>query len=156
MDFAELLAGKRGLALHCNLALIIAVAFAPPARLTRSGTIVLSRFLARFKAWFLAQVLAQVLARFLAQFLARFLAIVVSPAVVVLIMIISEPHRLAVNFVAALNDGIEPFPNRHAGAASGVPGSFARFWTETSEIPRTARFHCAPKPHPEERGMALF
>jgi hypothetical protein len=117
VDFAELLAGKRGLALYCDLALRVSVA--PPARR------------------------------------ARIRAIIVSPAVIVLITVISEPHRLAVIFVAALNDGIEPFPDRHAGPASGVPGSFARFWTETSEIPRTARFHRAPKPHPEERGMAL-
>src|SRR5271169_1088172 len=33
---------------------------------------------------------------------------------------------------------------------------FARFWTEASQIPRTARFHCAPKSHREEQDGPVF
>jgi hypothetical protein len=49
------------------------------------------------------------------------------------------------------NDVIEPFADGHAGFTRGAAGGFARFWTEASQVPRTARFHCAPKSHREER-----
>jgi len=113
VDFAEFLAGKRGLALDGHFAPVVAVPVAPPV--ARTATVVASVVL----------------------------AIIIPPAVVILVVVISKPHRLAVIFVAARNDAVEPFANRHAGPASGVAGSFARFWTEASEIPRTARFHCA-------------
>src|SRR5271154_385959 len=74
-------------------------------------------------------------------------AIIASPAVIVVVLVISGPHRLAVIFVAALDHTVEPFSNRHAGPARGVAGSFAGFWMEASEVPRTARFHCARSNH---------
>src|SRR5579863_3588611 len=97
-------------------------------------------FLARLSIRFLRCFLA----RFLARFPTRFSANVVAP-VVVRFLVVGDPHRLVVIVVVALlDDVVEPFPDRHAGLASGVAGGFALFWTKTSEIPRTAGFHCAP------------
>ena len=76
-----------------------------------------------------------------------FVVAVVAPAVIVLAVIFSKPHRLDVIVVALLDDVVEPFADRYAGPACRVAGGIARVWSEASEIPRTARFHCALKPH---------
>jgi hypothetical protein len=52
--------------------------------------------------------------------------------------------------VFGLDDVVEPLADRHAGLARGAASGFARFWTEASQVPRSARFHCAPKSHREE------
>jgi hypothetical protein len=39
------------------------------------------------------------------------------------------------------NHCVEPLADRHSGAARGVAGGRTGCWTETSEIPWTARFH---------------
>jgi hypothetical protein len=54
---------------------------------------------------------------------------------------IGRPPRFFVRLAVRLDDGIEPFANRHTGSACGVARRRARLRTETSEIPRTARFH---------------
>jgi hypothetical protein len=75
-------------------------------------------------------------------------------AVSVVVIVIGVARSLAMVFVFGADDVVEPFTDRHAGLARGVAGGFTRFWTEASQIPRTARFHCAPKSHREEQ-MAL-
>ena len=129
MDLAKFLAGKLGVALKHSLAFIVALAVPPLAAVAGSVAVLVAKFAARFAPR------------------------LVTPIVVVIVF--SGSHRLAIIFVALRNDAVEPFPDRHAGPASGLAGGFARLWTEASEIPRTARFHCSPKPLPEERGLAL-
>ena len=84
----------------------------------------------------------------------RFAALVVAPSVVI-VVVINGPHRLAVIVVVLADDAVQPFPDRHAGAPRGVAGDFARFWTEASQVPRTARFHCAPS-HSGRNEMTLY
>ena len=54
---------------------------------------------------------------------------------------IGRPPSFFVRLTVRLDDGIEPFANRHTGSACGVARRRARLRTETSEIPRTTRFH---------------
>jgi hypothetical protein len=54
---------------------------------------------------------------------------------------LGRPPRLLVVLIGRLDDGIEPFADRHAGSARGVACRRTRFRTETSQIPRTARSH---------------
>ena len=54
---------------------------------------------------------------------------------------IGRPPSFFVRLTVRLDDGIEPFANRHTGSTCGVARHRARLRTETSEIPRTARFH---------------
>jgi hypothetical protein len=85
----------------------------------------------------------------------RLAALIVAPSLVI-VVVISGPHRLAVILVVVLSDhAVQPFPDRHAGAARGVAGDFARFWTEASQVPRTAGFHCAPS-HSGRNEMPLY
>jgi len=92
--------------------------------------------------------------RLLARLPAPFCANVVAP-VVVLFIVISESRRLVVIALVLLDDLIEPLSDRQAGLARGFACGFARFWTKTSEIPRTAGFHCAPN-HFGRSEMALL
>jgi hypothetical protein len=71
------------------------------------------------------------------------------------VFVVVKSFRRGVFVVLGRNDVVEPFADRHAGFARGRAGGFARFWTEASQIPRTARFHCAPNPIARSR-MALF
>src|SRR5271170_8190114 len=77
-------------------------------------------------------------------------------AVSVVVIVIGVARSLAMVFVFGADDVVEPFTDRHAGLARGVAGGFTRFWTEASQIPRTARFHCAPKSLREERHSPVF
>ncbi len=194
VNFAELFAGQRGLALQLDfafapaprlfamfmagLALQLDFAFAPAPPLFAMFMAGLALQLdfafalaPRLFATFIAGLALQLdfafapAPRLFATFIAglatiivtRFQARIVAPAVVVLVAVISKPHRLAVIVVvvALLDDAVEPFPDRHTGLARGVAGGLARFWTQASEIPRTARFHCAPN-HFGRNEMALF
>ncbi|MGA7790213.1 MAG: hypothetical protein WCA56_18845, partial [Xanthobacteraceae bacterium] len=168
MDLAEFLAGERALAFDLNFALALLVtarlacvfgfAFALllAARLVLDVGFVLAVVarLALLVARTAPLFAAMVAARFLARFLARFVPRLIAPVVVV-VVVISDAHWLAMIVVALLDDVVEPLPDRHAGTARRVAGSFARLWTEASEIPRTARFHCAPN-HFGRNEMALF
>ncbi|MGC2124030.1 MAG: hypothetical protein WA652_14360, partial [Xanthobacteraceae bacterium] len=163
-DLAEFLAGERALAFDLNFALALLVtarlacvfgfAFALllAARLVLDLGFVLA-VVARL-ALLVARTAPLFAARFLARFLARFVPRLIAPVVVV-VVVISDAHWFAMIVVALLDDVVEPLPDRHAGTARRVAGSFARLWTEASEIPRTARFHCAPN-HFGRNEMALF
>ncbi len=129
MNFAEFLAGNDGLTLEIGLPLTPA----PPRR-----------------SAFLGMGLTVAATTRATRLLPHFSPRLVAPVVIVVI-VISGRHGLAIIVVVLPDDGVEPFSNRHAGPARGVPGSFARFWTEASEIPRTARFHLRAKPLREER-----
>jgi hypothetical protein len=71
-------------------------------------------------------------------------------------VVIGVTRALAVILIFGSDDVVEPFADRHAGLARGVAGGFTRFWAEASQIPRTARFHCAPKKSHREEQMALL
>jgi hypothetical protein len=114
MNLAEFLPGERSLALY------FALTFPAGALLAARST-----FMAGFAA-----IITVVLS-----------AVIVPPAVII---IVSVPHRLAIIVVVALDDGIEPFADRHAGPAGGLARGFACFGAEASEIPRSARFHLRP------------
>jgi hypothetical protein len=45
-----------------------------------------------------------------------------------------------------LNELVKPLSDRNAGSTRRVVGGFARFWTEASEVPRTAGFIARAKP----------
>ncbi|MFZ3357285.1 MAG: hypothetical protein WA177_00870, partial [Xanthobacteraceae bacterium] len=164
MDLAEFLAGERALAFDLNFALALLVtarlacvfgfAFALllAARLVLDLGFVLA-VVARL-ALLVARTAPLFAAMVAARFLARFVPRLIAPVVVV-VVVISDAHWLAMIVVALLDDVVEPLPDRHAGTARRVAGSFARLWTEASEIPRTARFHCAPN-HFGRNEMALF
>ncbi|MGC1778779.1 MAG: hypothetical protein WBB34_12580 [Xanthobacteraceae bacterium] len=130
MDLAEFLAGDGGFVLDLGFGSVSAA----PRRLaflgagaSLSATAILARFRSRFPARLLAPI-------------------------VIVGFVISGPHRLAVIAVVVLSDDlVEPFSDRYPGAARGIAGGFARFRTEASEIPRTARFHLRAKPLREER-----
>jgi hypothetical protein len=62
------------------------------------------------------------------------------PSIVRTAVGMAEPFVLTV-FVDRRDDVVKPLPNRHARAPRGFARGSARFRTETSEIPRTARFH---------------
>jgi hypothetical protein len=62
-------------------------------------------------------------------------------AIIWLAVQIFRPPRLVVGFIGRLDNVAEPLTDRQAGRAGGLARSSARFRTETSEIPWTARFH---------------
>ncbi|MFZ3311557.1 MAG: hypothetical protein WA280_19565, partial [Xanthobacteraceae bacterium] len=131
VDFAEFLAGDGGFARDLGFGPVPAATPRRLAFLGAGGTIGATAALARFRPYFPARLLAPL---------------------VFVVFVISGPHRLAVIAVVVLSDDlVEPFSDRYPGAARGIAGGFARFWTEASEIPRTARFHLCAKPLREER-----
>jgi hypothetical protein len=62
--------------------------------------------------------------------------------------------RFGVALLGGANHCVEPFADGHSGAARGVAGGRTGFWTETSEIPRTARFHAHAQIDAREIGCA--
>src|SRR5271170_2851112 len=75
-------------------------------------------------------------------------------AIIRLAVEIFRPPRLVLGFIDRLDNVVEPLTDRQAGRAGGLARGSARFQTETSEIPRTARFH-SHVPH-EEQDVPLF
>ena len=63
------------------------------------------------------------------------------PAIVRLVVEIGRPPCLVTVLVSGLDDIVEPLTDRHTGCARGLARGRSRFRTETSEIPRAARFH---------------
>ena len=64
-----------------------------------------------------------------------------APGIVRVAIAIGGRRKLAIFFINRLDHAVEPFADGRAGSACGGARSLARFRTETSEIPRTARFH---------------
>jgi hypothetical protein len=64
--------------------------------------------------------------------------------------------RLLVLLIGRLDHSVEPFTDRHAGSARSLARSRARLRTETSEIPRTARFHSRVQGHIVRSRMCLL
>jgi hypothetical protein len=126
VDFAEFLTGMRGFKM-------LKLMFHTPAPVAPWLPIILARHATDFSAG------------------------IPPPVVVAVIVVIvaGVPDRLAAIVIARLEHAIEPFPNRHPGLSRGGAGGIARFWTEASEIPRTARFHFALKPLREEQDGAV-
>ena len=154
VDLAKFLPRQRGFALELGFAFALAasrrqfivVTIVSMARSAARRRLVLFRAAAASSR---AAIGIMCLARIVRRWLA---ALVVAPSLVV--VVISGPHRLAMIVVLA-DDAVQPFPDRHAGTARRVAGDFARFWTEASQVPRTARFHCAPS-HSGRNEMTLY
>jgi hypothetical protein len=73
-------------------------------------------------------------------------------AVVWLAIIVASPPALVVLF-DGLDDRVEPFTDRQSRTARGLARRGTRFRTETSEIPRTARFHSHVQATSEEQAL---
>ena len=150
VDFTEFLAGQRGFTLDLGFAFALAASrnqFIMVVPMARSAALRRLILLGPASASARAAIVVTGLAGFVRT---RLAALVVAPSLVI-VVVISGPHRLAVIAVVLADDVVQPFPDRHAGAARGVAGGFARLWTKAPQVPRIAGFHLRAKPLREER-----
>src|ERR1700722_5854109 len=105
--FPRCLTFTGALAFPCYFAPIIGIALPAPGWLAIVGTRVVSVIVTIFAARFPAELPVRLLTVFAARFLTRLRPIVVSPAVVIVVFVIGEPHRVAVIGIAGPDDAVE-------------------------------------------------